>query len=575
VVLVYWPGASCNVVSGLLDRGLLPNLNSLVERGVLAYLAPLFPAFPASLYASAITGSRGDRHGILSSSDCDPRTGNRCAPLSTSLRSQPIWRLTAEHGRRTIAVGCPLLHPISDFAGIAVSREIFSSMRHSGQPWAPPPASVNCASVTPQIIDLCLRPEELSVAELIPFLPDFASIDQKGDSTVRKLAVQVSQAASLHAIATSLMEKESWDLAAVSATLIEAAVGQLRRPDENLQRQLLEACYRLSDAMLGKVIEVCGEDAVFMVLSSGAEGQRGFLCLAGAGTRQDQILHNVSLLHVAPTILHVLGCPVPRQMPGSPLTNAFHDARPVTRSEVSRTVTPQNESAGVWIAQLQALGYCDPMAEEATANARRVARERAFNLAGLYLTMNRVEDSLRALQEWHCANPDDADCAFRLYYTYFLAGRYEQSLDILPSVLETRETRPVIALVRAYMAIRTQQDVDALEFLRTAEAENSDNSAPLTYLIGSLYLDVKLPEAAELVFRRMSERFPECWPAHDGRAKALRTLGRLPEAAEALRHSLQLNFSSRDSHTQLAFTLLGLGDHAYAAQAFRIAMALP
>ncbi len=555
---------------------MLPNLSHLVERGCLSAFDPPFPPLTASLYATAVTGVSADRHGVLTSADCDRRTGKLRDPLSTSLRSQPLWSLLGQQGLRSIAVGCPVLYPIADFPGIAVTREIFSGMNHPGKPWMPPPATVSAPQVASRVPDLCLRPEELTPAELIPFLPDLGAIDQKNDSTVANLAIELSQTASLHAIATSVMQEENWHFAAVAPRLIAAAGAELRRADAALQRSLVEACYRLADEMLGKLIHVSGDNTTFLVLSGGAPGgRRGFLCLAGPGTRQDRILHNGSLLDVAPAILNLLGCPIPRDMHGSPLAQAFEHPTAVTRSEASLAIPPQNESTAPWIHQLQALGYRDPMAWEAAANAQRVDRERVIHLAGLYLAGGRAEKSVQVLEEWYSRHPNDSDCAFRLCYTCSLAGNVEKCRALLSAVVESPQTRPVLALLRACLAAGEGQRDVALDLLRAADAEDSGNSPLLTHAIGNLFLDLGQFDAAEAAFSRMAAAHPECWPAYDGRAQALLAKKRPDDAADALRQSLHLNFMSAKSHSQLAWILLAQGEGARAAQAFRIAALMP
>lgn len=63
---------------------------------------------------------------------------------------------------------------------------------------------------------------------------------------------------------------------------------------------------------------------------SGCHRREGIFIAAGAGIRQGVVLPEASILDLAPTLLHLLGEPVPRVMDGRVLSEALVDAAPVT-----------------------------------------------------------------------------------------------------------------------------------------------------------------------------------------------------------------------------------------------------
>src|SRR5690606_22342552 len=65
VLLIGWDAADWKVINPLMDAGLMPALQRLVERGVMGNIATLDPPFSPMLWTSIATGHTADRHGIL------------------------------------------------------------------------------------------------------------------------------------------------------------------------------------------------------------------------------------------------------------------------------------------------------------------------------------------------------------------------------------------------------------------------------------------------------------------------------------------------------------------------------
>jgi hypothetical protein len=66
---------------------------------------------------------------------------------------------------------------------------------------------------------------------------------------------------------------------------------------------------------------------------SGCHRREGIFIAGGTGIRSGAALPEASILDLAPTILHLLGEPVPRIMDGRVLSEALVDAAPVRFSE--------------------------------------------------------------------------------------------------------------------------------------------------------------------------------------------------------------------------------------------------
>jgi predicted AlkP superfamily phosphohydrolase/phosphomutase len=64
VLLVGWDAADWKVIHPLLEAGKMPNVQRLVEGGVMAQMATLHPALSPMLWTSIATGKRPFQHGI-------------------------------------------------------------------------------------------------------------------------------------------------------------------------------------------------------------------------------------------------------------------------------------------------------------------------------------------------------------------------------------------------------------------------------------------------------------------------------------------------------------------------------
>ena len=64
VLLIGWDAADWKIINPLMNAGEMPNLQSLVDRGVIGNLATLQPILSPMLWTSIATGKRAHKHGI-------------------------------------------------------------------------------------------------------------------------------------------------------------------------------------------------------------------------------------------------------------------------------------------------------------------------------------------------------------------------------------------------------------------------------------------------------------------------------------------------------------------------------
>src|SRR5213592_1534045 len=75
VLLIGWDAADWEHITPLLEEGLMPTLDALINRGVMGNLATLQPILSPMLWNSIATGKFADKHGIHGFIEPDPVNG--------------------------------------------------------------------------------------------------------------------------------------------------------------------------------------------------------------------------------------------------------------------------------------------------------------------------------------------------------------------------------------------------------------------------------------------------------------------------------------------------------------------
>ena len=217
VLLIGWDAADWKVINPLLDAGLMPALQSLVEGGVKGKMATLDPPLSPMLWTSIATGKRPYKHGIHGFTEPDP-SGKGIRPIYNSSRKcKAIWNILTQEGLKTHVVGWWPSHPAEPVNGTMISnfyQRAPSEMR-PGQPWDLPKGTVHPPEKTDFFAKLRVHPLELTGNHIQPFVPGFEKIDQKKDRRLESIAKVLADCSTIHSAATYILEHEPWDFMAV------------------------------------------------------------------------------------------------------------------------------------------------------------------------------------------------------------------------------------------------------------------------------------------------------------------------------------------------------------------------
>lgn len=332
VLLIGWPDLDWEILQRLVDRGMLPACERLIERGVIGRLCAVAPVEPYPLWTAVATGRHAHAHGILGRQSLEP-DGGKFSPSHAAVRRVPaLWEMTSAHAMPSVVVGWPATSASRAGAAIVVSEAF-------GHPdIARTRTTLDSAISDPRLRaplgDLWVRQEEVIDGVAQEFLRDWGGLEQVSARDLDTVANSLAFGFSRHAVLTYLLEHEPWKFAAVSWPATEWISRRLTQIATDTSsptaayasyRGAVEASYRLHDELLTNLLATVGPDTTVLVAGPGGQGRgltaaaRGALGLSGSRFRdrdgvligagraieRDALIHGATVLDIAPTVLQL------------------------------------------------------------------------------------------------------------------------------------------------------------------------------------------------------------------------------------------------------------------------------
>jgi predicted AlkP superfamily phosphohydrolase/phosphomutase len=421
VLVVGLDGADWKVLDPLLRRGEMPEMAALAARGVTARLKSVIPTYSPNLWTSVATGKTLEKHGVpshvytrlpigLPSIVHDPRhihsltkvlkfdvrMANRAGLLtlgvygSGNVKVRRLWDILGDFGMRSICLEWYVTHPARAMDGIQVSD------RFHLLPPEQLPLAVYPDSLTPVLAPDVVTPDDVRgrILEMV----DTEGLDADGRAaletrfrevfdTMRK---EMARDMTTRALVDDVFPRvPDWRLACVyyrgmdgshhmSWKYRDLPGDDLAEFPERRLRTLIDGYYEFCDGLLAKALEKADERTVVITMSdhgwenelyAHANKPDGFFVVAGGPTVPSRERGDITVYDIAPTVLALLGIPVPSDMDGRVAMElfdpAFWDAHPVrTVSSYERpgdaapAATDETDVADdAVLEQLEALGY--------------------------------------------------------------------------------------------------------------------------------------------------------------------------------------------------------------------------
>ena len=626
VLLLGWDAADWQIIHPLVDRGGMPVLKSLLERGTSGRIATLHPVISPILWNSIATGKRADKHDILGFIEPCPNGSGARPVSSTSRKAKALWNILSQNGLRSGVVNWFASHPAEAIEGEVFSNRFVEVLRPDEAAPTLDPRAVHPPDLREIAPGLRVGLDEIHVEQMLPFFPERLP-DDHTDSRPRMLARLLAEAATVQNAATLLAAGDDWKLLAVYFDTIDhachgfmeyhpPAMSHVSAEDAATYGYVVRGMYRFHDMMLGQLLAVAGPETTVLLVSDHGfysdhlrppvpkhtrdplekfgesmnpvawHAQQGVFVAAGAGIKADALFHGTTLLDMVPTVLALLGLPVADDMDGRALTQIFSEA---VEPERIASYEPPHPQDGVWrdlppeesdpfaarqaMEQLAALGYIElPDADNPQKEAANALSERNKNLVQVYFSSGRWPEALALLREL-IAREHSPQLRCHAGLCYLSMGQPAQAEAEVAALLNHPDAGllPRLILGRAKLALKQTAEAQALlEPLRREEGR-----LPFLMLaLGHLSLRNGDLADAEASFRRALERDEFNAEAHDGLGIALRRLGRYEDAVYEHMRAASLHHDRAQTHLHLGLALVKNGQPDWAARAFEVAAEL-
>jgi predicted AlkP superfamily phosphohydrolase/phosphomutase len=128
VLVVGWDGADWRLLDPLLERGILPNLAALIERGARAGLTSTLPTHSWTAWPSFLTGVEPSGHGVYDI--LQGRGGTRQYPVTfRSIGERTFLHDLTEAGVESLVVNVPLTFPPPEIKGRVIAGGVLPKWR--------------------------------------------------------------------------------------------------------------------------------------------------------------------------------------------------------------------------------------------------------------------------------------------------------------------------------------------------------------------------------------------------------------------------------------------------------------
>jgi tetratricopeptide (TPR) repeat protein len=607
ILLIGWDGAGWNHCNPLLAAGQMPNLQRLIARGARGALRSVVPLLSPPAWTSVATGKRPYKHGVHGLLEPDEQLGGARPASSESRTTKSFWNILNERGHTVHLIGWPASHPAEPTIGVTVTDRHAISRVEFGKPWPQPEGSVHPPELRPQLASLRLHPDQLDRETLAFFVPSIDSLGMSGASRLSALKASLAATVTSHAAATWALENHAWDVAAICYSGIEQLCHAYGRyaPSEaastnaetaNPLQSIIPAAYRFHDMMLGRLLQLAGDDATIILLSDhghklGAALPRelaeepenaellhapsGMCVISGPLVKTNASIERASILDITPTLLTLLGLPHGADMDGRTLANLFDP--PLSTSTIASWDKPKKGDAAHYspveqdalqqlLAELEQAGYADPQEQKLAEQQERVVAKNRFLLARSLLEAGELGDARSILEELQADFPANWPIAEMLIETLLLGGDASTASGLLARTPEHAGNLAWRHLTRGRIELNKARPKDAiLHFLHAREAAPSN--IRVAVFLGKTYLALRRWTEARQAFEAALAADPEHAEALFGLSVVANRERRFDEAVilamQALAiHELPLAYYHR------GYALMKLGQTAKAADDF-------
>jgi Flp pilus assembly protein TadD/predicted AlkP superfamily phosphohydrolase/phosphomutase len=574
-------GADWSILEPLLDAGRMPNLRSLLDRGVRAKLQSISPMISPVVWTTVATGLPPERHGILDFLTPAGRPGEGEPVTSAERRVPAVWEILSDRGISCGVVGWWATWPAEPIRGYMISDRVAYQLFGFRPDTGIREGKIWPADLYDALAGRIVEPATVAWEEVVPYLDGPRRREEEFDETERALLddFRTLLASGRTYLAMAQEARRRFD-PRFEAVYFEGTdtVGHLFMPyrDPPLDgvdperrrsfRSIVDRYYETIDGYLGELLRDRGPEWTVLVVSDhgfatdegrprttdsrighgpAADWHRrfGVLVMSGARVRPGAKMEEASVNDVAPTLLALHGLSVPRSWTGRVLAEAlapeFLEDHPVLfrEEEFSKELAPYGDvaetlthsDADALRQKLQSLGYIAPTSESGSSGASgENNRGVAFLAAGRY---DAAEEAFRAALR---QSPGQPMVTVNLALALRFQGKTDEAVALFERSLVSPAARRTAGLQLAQIAME-RGDLARAETILRGVLSSEPGAGEIRNSLGLVLERSGRPVEAAEAYREAARLDPDVAEPRNNLGNLARRAGR-PEEAE--RHFL-------------------------------------
>ena len=604
IVLVGLDSYTWRIAEPLMQKGRMPHLKAIVDRGVRANLRTITPILSPVIWTSIATGMKPGKHGIVDFV-VNARDTGALVPVTSAMRRVPaLWNILGRQEVPCDAVAWWASWPAEAVPGRIVSdRVAFQLFEQGQQDWksADPEKArgkTSPADLFPTILPMIKAPAEITDAEVAPYLgagggrlPDGLMPAQA--DRIRQFRTVLAAGQTYHAIARHLMQHPVAPPGAASVSLFyyegpdttshlfmrdrPPLMPGVKPEDAALFGAMVDRYYETQDRYLGEIVADAGRDATLIVVAdhgfkSGEDrpvdsdpridqgraaewhSPIGVFAIAGPDVRRGADIGAASILDITPTILALLGLPAARDMDGQPLTEAFTPeflkAHPVAWIDTYGGARPEDDESLVasaddaeLVEKLRSIGYIGDERLTAQNNRGLIAMDEGD-----------VDGAIAHFEAALAKGAGTAEVRLNLARAFIQKGDLARARQVASDLLREDPRAKHAEVTLAVIATREGRLPDAEAGLRRALAVDQNLQMAHTKL-GEVLQKQGRDDEALAEFERAVAISPLSPIEHNHIGNLHRRQGRLPQAMQAYQDAIRADPRYAGAYNNLGLCL--------------------
>lgn len=617
LLLIGWDGADWEHINPLLEQGLLPNIKAFMEAGTIGNMATLGPVLSPMLWNSVATGKHAYKHGIYGFTEPDDNSGGARPFSSYSRKTKAFWNICSQVGLKSNVINWWASHPAEPIDGCVVTN-LFAGVKRGKDGPSVPDDVVHPAELSKVLGQFKVYPDELTGEQICAFIPKAEEINQEETSRLDTFAKVFTETLTTHAVGTAVMENEPWDVMAIYYTCqdhFSHAFMDFHPPrmpwvserDFELYKDVMTGCYRFTDMMLGRLLQLCNDDTTIMICSDhGFESghlrtlgnprepagpaadhrQYGIFLAKGPNIKAGEKVYGASLIDMLPTMLTALDLPLGDDMDGRPLLEIFKqqpEVRTIPSWDQEEGPNPNGlhesekvldaDAAKELLNQFVALGYIDDPGADTKKQYSDADIECRYNLAQNFIFVSKPEEAVPLLEGLVKRSPFEDRFIMLLAQAYKRSRRPTDAMELIERAYDISTTKNLaMKLLYAESKMAIGSPFDEIEPVLRSIVSVPRVIPQLFGRVAELYAMQRCWDDAEKIYKRILEADKDYARAYQGLSRIYCRKHRNQETIDNALSAIDLIYRLPHAHLNLGIALSRSGHPREAETAFRNAL---